>query len=185
MIEQQKESVKILREIEKELEKEQIFFVNEKQVLEEHKSFLKEYFIQKVSPALMTIMISEKETQDFSDNQAFLTVKLSFSSDKKTNNQFALIELPKELDRFIVLPQLGKNQYVMFLDDLIRYHFHLIFNFFVLTFKINHLYIFHVIYNRDLIFILLKTNYLTALLCYTAYFFWFPNLAPQPLRAHK
>ncbi|MDA9843481.1 polyphosphate kinase 1 [Flavobacteriaceae bacterium] len=133
VIEQQKESVKILREIEKELEKEQIFFVNEKQVLEEHKSFLKEYFIQKVSPALMTIMISEKETQDFSDNQAFLTVKLSFSSDKKTNNQFALIELPKELDRFIVLPQLGKNQYVMFLDDLIRYHFHLIFNFFEYT----------------------------------------------------
>ena len=133
VIEQQKEIVKILREIEKELEKEQIFFVNEKQVLEEHKSFLKEYFIQKVSPALMTIMISEKETQDFSDNQAFLTVKLSFSSDKKTNNQFALIELPKELDRFIVLPQLGKNQYVMFLDDLIRYHFHLIFNFFEYT----------------------------------------------------
>ena len=133
VIEQQKESVKILREIEKELEKEQIFFVNEKQVLEEHKSFLKEYFIQKVSPALMTIMISEKETQDFSDNQAFLTVKLSFSSDKKTNNQFALIELPKELERFIVLPQLGKNQYVMFLDDLIRYHFHLIFNFFEYT----------------------------------------------------
>lgn len=133
VIEQQKESVKILREIEKELEKEQIFFVNEKQVLEEHKSFLKEYFIQKVSPALMTIMISEKETQDFSDNQAFLTVKLSFSSDKKTNNQFALIELPKELDRFIVLPQLGKNQYVMFLDDLIRFHFHLIFNFFEYT----------------------------------------------------
>src|SRR6056300_2086982 len=46
VIEQQKESVKILREIEKELEKEQIFFVNEKQVLEEHKSFLKEYIFQ-------------------------------------------------------------------------------------------------------------------------------------------
>ena len=58
VIEQQKESAQILSSIEKELEKEQIYFVNEKQVLEEHKAFLKEYFIQKVSPALMTIMIS-------------------------------------------------------------------------------------------------------------------------------
>lgn len=129
VIEQQKESTKILRGIEKELEKEQIYFVNESEVLEEHKTFLKEYFIQKVSPALMTIMISENKDQDFSDNQAFLAVKLTFESNTLLRNQFALIEIPKELDRFIVLPQLGENQYVMFLDDLIRYHFHLIFNF--------------------------------------------------------
>ena len=129
VIEQQKESTKILRGIEKELEKEQIYFVNESEVLEEHKTFLKEYFIQKVSPALMTIMISENKDQDFSDNHAFLAVKLTFESNTLLRNQFALIEIPKELDRFIVLPQLGENQYVMFLDDLIRYHFHLIFNF--------------------------------------------------------
>ena len=129
VIEQQKESTKILRGSEKELEKEQIYFVNESEVLEEHKTFLKEYFIQKVSPALMTIMISENKDQDFSDNQAFLAVKLTFESNTLLRNQFALIEIPKELDRFIVLPQLGENQYVMFLDDLIRYHFHLIFNF--------------------------------------------------------
>ena len=129
VIEQQKESTEILRGIEKELEKEKIYFVNENQVLDEHKAFLKEYFIQKVSPALMTIMISEKRDQDFSDNQAFLAVKLSIDSKDIKRNQFALIEIPKELDRFILLPQLGKKQYVMFLDDLIRYHFHIIFNF--------------------------------------------------------
>ena len=129
VIEQQKESTEILRGIEKELEKEKIYFINENQVLDEHKGFLKEYFIQKVSPALMTIMISEKRDQDFSDNQAFLAVKLSIDSKDIKRNQFALIEIPKELDRFILLPQLGNKQYVMFLDDLIRYHFHIIFNF--------------------------------------------------------
>jgi polyphosphate kinase len=129
VIGQQKESTKILRGIEKELEKEQIYFVNENYVLDEHKVFLKEYFIQKVSPALMTIMISENQNQDFSDNHSFLAVKLSIESKEVSHNQFALIEIPKELDRFIVLPQLGEKQYVMFLDDLIRYHFHLIFNF--------------------------------------------------------
>ena len=139
VIEQQKESVQILRKVEKELEKEQIYFIDETQVLEEHKAFLKEYFIQKVSPALMTLMISEKEVQDFSYNQAFLAVKLTFSEDKKSKNQFALIELPKDLDRFIVLPQLGEKQYIMFLDDLIRYHFQFIFNFFDYTSISSHM----------------------------------------------
>jgi polyphosphate kinase len=133
VIEQQKESVQILSGIEQELEKEQIYLVNENQVLDEHKAFLKEYFIQKVSPALMTIMISDKETQDFSDNQAFLAVKLTFTNGETPKTKFALIEIPKDLDRFIVLPQLGEKQYVMFLDDLIRYHFDLIFNFFDFT----------------------------------------------------
>jgi polyphosphate kinase len=133
VIEQQKESVQILSGIEQELEKEQIYLVNENQVLDEHKAFLKEYFIQKISPALMTIMISDKETQDFSDNQAFLAVKLTFTNGETPKTKFALIEIPKDLDRFIVLPQLGEKQYVMFLDDLIRYHFDLIFNFFDFT----------------------------------------------------
>ena len=131
VIGQQKESSQILLSIEKELEKEHIYFVNEKQVLKEHESFLKEYFIQKVSPALMTIIVSKNEQQDFSDNLAFLAVKLVFETKNNTDEiQFALIELPTDLDRFIVLPSIGNKKYVMFLDDLIRYHFHMIFNFF-------------------------------------------------------
>ncbi|NDE29382.1 MAG: polyphosphate kinase 1 [Flavobacteriia bacterium] len=130
VIDQQKESAQILEKIEKELKKENIHIVNEHEVLEEHEAFLKEYFIQKVSPALMTLIITEDEKQDFSDNQAFLVVKLTFESAKNSPSQFALIELPKILDRFVELPPIGSKQYVMFLDDIIRYHFHLIFNFF-------------------------------------------------------
>jgi polyphosphate kinase len=130
VIEQQKESTQILNSIEKELEKEQIYFINEKQVLQEHEAFLKEYFIQKVSPSLMTIIVSDDENQDFSDNIAFLVVKLLFQEKKEIKSRFALIELPTELDRFILLPSINNKKYVMFLDDLIRYHFHIIFNFF-------------------------------------------------------
>jgi polyphosphate kinase len=130
VIEQQKETNKILSDIKKELEKEQIYFVNEKNVFEEHQEFLKEYFIQKVSPALMTIIISDNLAQDLSNNHAFLAVKLSFPDPKQLKNQYALIEIPTELDRFIVLPSIGNKKYVMFLDDMIRYHFYLIFNFF-------------------------------------------------------
>jgi len=130
VIEQQKESTQILTEIEKELEHQKIFFINENQVYKEHEAFLKEYFIQKVSPALMTIIVSKDEPQDFSDHLAFLAVKLHFNNTKNRKSEYALIELPTDLDRFIVLPKIGDKQCVMFLDDLIRYHFHLIFNFF-------------------------------------------------------
>ena len=109
VIEQQKESSKILSSIEKELEKEQIFLVNENQVLAEHEAFLKEYFIQKVSPALMTIVVSEDENQDFSDHLAFLAVKLRFQENDTEKTQYALIELPTDLDRFVVLPNLGEK----------------------------------------------------------------------------
>ena len=139
VIEQQKESSQILTSIEKELEKEQIYLINENQVLAEHEAFLKEYFIQKVSPALMTIVVSEDENQDFSDHLAFLAVKLRFQENDSEKTQYALIELPTDLDRFVVLPNLGEKQYVMFLDDLIRYHFHLIFNFFEFTHIESHM----------------------------------------------
>jgi len=139
VIEQQKESSQILTSIEKELEKEQIYLINENQVLAEHEAFLKEYFIQKVSPALMTIVVSEDENQDFSDHLAFLAVKLRFQENDTKKTQYALIELPTDLDRFVVLPNLGEKQYVIFLDDLIRYHFHLIFNFFEFTHIESHM----------------------------------------------
>ena len=139
VIEQQKESSQILTSIEKELENEQIYLINENQVLAEHEAFLKEHFIQKVSPALMTIVVSEDENQDFSDHLAFLAVKLRFQENDTEKTQYALIELPTDLDRFVVLPNLGEKQYVMFLDDLIRYHFHLIFNFFEFTHIESHM----------------------------------------------
>ena len=139
VIEQQKESTHILNSIERELEKEQIYFINEKQVLKEHEAFLKQYFIQKISPSLMTIIVSEEDNQDFSDNIAFLVIKLLFKNKNELKTRFALIELPTDLDRFIVLPSINSKKYVMFLDDLIRYHFHVIFNFFEYTHIESHM----------------------------------------------
>ncbi len=128
VIAQQQESNKILDEIEKSLVAEKIYFINEKEVLPEHKAFLKEYFITKVSPALMTIILKEDEAQDLRNHTAFLVIKLVLKG--KIPPQYALIEIPTELDRFVVLPKINNKQYVMFLDDVIRFHFHLIFNFF-------------------------------------------------------
>ena len=132
VIKQQADSAKILEEIENQLEKENIHFLREEEVNATQAEFLTDYFLQKVSPRLVTIILKE-EDQDFTDNKAFLAIKMEMtptSNMAKGEKLYAVIEMPKELDRFIALPPEGEKQNLMMLDDLIRYHFHLIFSMF-------------------------------------------------------
>ena len=132
VIKQQSDSAKILEEIESQLEKENIHFLREEEVNPTQAEFLTDYFLQKVSPRLVTIILKEEE-QDFTDNKAFLAIKMEMTPTEnmaKGEKLYAVIEMPKELDRFIVLPPEGDKQNLMMLDDLIRYHFHLIFSMF-------------------------------------------------------
>jgi len=126
---QQKKSDDILKKIQNELKSERIIFINENEVLKDQIEFLNEYFIKNVSPSLVTTILSEEFNQDFSNNIAFLAIRLEINKENK-NYQYATIEIPSELDRFIVLPKINGNQYIMILDDLIRFHFKMIFNFF-------------------------------------------------------
>ena len=124
-------SNKILSLIEKSLKKEQIHFLNEKEVLPEQEVFLREYFLSKISPALVTVVLNENREQDFTDNTAFLVIKMEFDKSKiNSNKKYAIIEILNDLDRFIVLPKNNDIQYVMLIDDLIRYYFDKIFSFF-------------------------------------------------------
>ena len=131
VIRQQQESAKTLSEIERELEKENIHFIRDDQVNPSQAQFLTDYFLQYVSPALVTVILKEEE-QDFSDNKAFLAIHMTLE-DNVDHHLYAFIEIPKEVDRFVVLPIEGKRQYIMLIDDLIRYHFHLIFSMFKYT----------------------------------------------------
>ena len=127
----QDDSLKILKRIYKEMEEENIFFIEENEVHREQEEFLKNYFIENVSPGLVTVILSEDQKQDLSDNKGFLIITMDLSKNIKPNRLYALIEIPKEAERFVVLPRTKDDkQYVMRLDDLIRYNFHMIFNFF-------------------------------------------------------
>ena len=123
----QSESSLILESIEKSLKKENIVFINEKEVPESHKEFLKDYFIRKISPSLVTVILSNNKLHDFKDNKAFLITNIKLIDD---NNIYALVEIPRDISRFIVLPKKGDKQYIMLIDDIIRYHLDIIFSFF-------------------------------------------------------
>src|SRR6056300_2016995 len=56
VIKLQESSAKTLEEIEDQLQKENIHFINEKEVSPSQAEFLTDYFLQKVSPALVTVI---------------------------------------------------------------------------------------------------------------------------------
>jgi polyphosphate kinase len=134
VINQQKASLRILSDIETKLQDENIYMVDETEVTESQSVFISEYFITKVSPALVTIMIGELvKFPSLKDSAAYLAVKMKMSKGDETfksKYNYALIEIPRSIDRFVVLPNDGEKQYIIILDDLIRYCLRNIFSIF-------------------------------------------------------
>ena len=134
VIEQQAKSLNILREITKELEAENIFVINETQIGSEHEEFIKDYFIKEVSPVLMTIILNDlAEFPLLKDTAAYLAVRMVLIDEfeySKKSIRYALIEIPVGIDRFVVLPKVNDKNYIIILDDLIRYSLRSIFNMF-------------------------------------------------------
>ncbi|EDP70046.1 polyphosphate kinase [Flavobacteriales bacterium ALC-1] len=128
VIEQQSESLKILDEINKELENENIYIIDETEIDDNHHKFIKNYFYQEISPALVVIMLNEDiALPELKDISAYLTVKMSNSNGK---SQMALIEISSAMDRFVVLPNKGDSNYIIMIDDILRYCLNDIFNIF-------------------------------------------------------
>ncbi|NNE77600.1 MAG: polyphosphate kinase 1, partial [Pricia sp.] len=129
VIDQQMKSVEVLKKVEQELEEQDIFLLNEKELSEEQGVFVKQYFIEKVSPQLMTIILDDyTKFPMLKDTAAYLAVKMVLRSDDRTKRtyekrekRYALIEIPKGIDRFVVLPKEGNKNYILILDDVIRY----------------------------------------------------------------
>lgn len=136
VIEQQAESLRILNEIEKKLEKENIFIINEKDISKDQEKFIHDYFIQKVSPALVTIMLNDlEEFPLLKDTSGYLAIKLvmnSSSANEKLGREirYAVVEIPNTINRFVVLPSNSEKRYIILLDDVIRYNLNNIFNIF-------------------------------------------------------
>ncbi|GAA4231339.1 polyphosphate kinase 1 [Postechiella marina] len=128
VIEQQSESLNILNSIKDALEGENIYVINETQIDNYHHNFIKKYFIEDVSPALVTIILNDMvELPNLKDSGAYLAVRILMNDDTK---QFALIEIPKNINRFVELPMQGDKNYIIMIDDLIRYCLSDIFNIF-------------------------------------------------------
>ena len=125
----QDESFTTIKQLTEELKSEQIFVLDEQMLDAEHASFVHNYFNEKVSPSLLTVIISEEtRIPNTKGSNVFLGVKMQQEDTKEP--LFALIQIPTHLDRIVVLPHRGNKKFVMLLDDLIRHQMQYIFSIF-------------------------------------------------------
>ncbi|WMI67130.1 polyphosphate kinase 1 [Aestuariibaculum sp. YM273] len=128
VIKQQTESLEILAVIQERLEAENIHIINETQIDDSQSEFIRRYFLRKISPALVTIILNDAVVlPNLKDSAAYLAVKMIMAKDEK---QFALIEIPKSVNRFVELPKQGDKSYIIMIDDMLRYCLKDIFNIF-------------------------------------------------------
>ena len=141
VIKQQSQSMLVLEVIEKQLEAQNVFMVDENSVSKEQAIYIKDLFIQKVSPELVTIILNDlAEFPLLKDTIGYLAVKLVMKTDEKTKLlglvkpkkeiRYAIIEIPKNINRIVELPSTKEKQYIMMLDDVIRHNLSSIFNIF-------------------------------------------------------
>lgn len=117
---QERRFTKAFMQLQKDLEKENIFVLNENELDVDQGQFVRQYFNENVRPFLFPLMLkSLKNLGDLKDDLFYLAVSLS---NAKGQEDYALVQVPiGKVDRFIQLPAEGKNSYLIFLDDVIRY----------------------------------------------------------------
>lgn len=119
---QQKRFLEIYKELLAELEQEDIFFVNETQLSDEQGAFVTRYFREEVRPNIFPIMLkSFKRSTSLKDKSIYLAIVLG-KKDQSLPDNYALIKVPSTvLSRFLILPKKGEKNYLIILDDVIRY----------------------------------------------------------------
>jgi polyphosphate kinase len=134
VIKNQAESLDILASIQHQLKDHDIFIIDETEVTLDQAEFLKEFFLEKVSPALVTIMLNDIDNvPNLTDLKAYLAVKMVQFEKDRLSNRYILIEIPSSVERFVVIPSDDGKKYVILLDDLIRFNLNVIFNIFDYT----------------------------------------------------
>jgi len=105
-----------------ELKDQHILQTTEKHLRSDDKDFVKQFFQDKVRPQIVPIMLSDKrEFPQLKDDSIYLAVKMT--EFEKTKIRYALIEIPKSLSRFVVLPHREDDvKKVILLDDIIRFN---------------------------------------------------------------
>lgn len=112
----------IYHQIISELEKHDIFIINEMEINLEQSIFIKKYFKEFVFPVISPIMLNHIDSFPYlKDKSIYLAVKLS-RNDEPSKPEYALIEVPTdELPRFIELPSDHQRKFIILLEDIIRY----------------------------------------------------------------
>lgn len=132
VIQQQTKFTEIWTEILKELNKAKIFLRNEKELTKKQETYIKKFYDKKVSTNIIPLFIqSVPASKPLWAKNLFLGVVMR-TKNKSQKERYAIIEIPtKAVNRFVQLPTNNKKeQDIILLEDVIRFHLPYIFSYF-------------------------------------------------------
>ena len=123
-----KEYEEAIHDVTRQLRAEHIYLLKENELDEEQQRYVRDFFLQKLSGFVSPVWISAvKQLADETDENIYLAVKMH--AEGRRLSDYALIELPVAISgRFVRLPDKDGNNYLMYLDDVIRFCLPMIFS---------------------------------------------------------
>jgi polyphosphate kinase len=104
-----------------DLAKNRIFILNDTQLNVVRGTFVRDHFRDRILSNLVPIMVDlNKPFPELKDRYLYFFVRL-INKATKTTQKFALIELPRNLPRFLVLPETNDLKFIILAEDIIKY----------------------------------------------------------------
>jgi polyphosphate kinase len=119
---QEKLFLRTYKKVTKDLAKNNIHLVNEKQLTPIQEAFVMQFYREKVRPNLFPLMLNNvRSSLMLQDASIYLTVRLRKTGDPEME-EYALIQVPTDVTgRFLTLPDDGDKSFIILMDDVIRY----------------------------------------------------------------
>lgn len=87
----------------------------------EHEETVREYFLSRVLSFLQPVLLRQGQAPIFLENNALYFLVELQNPNQRDPKVFAVLNIPSDhLPRFLRLPQVGEEHYILFLDDVIR-----------------------------------------------------------------
>ncbi|WP_090554321.1 polyphosphate kinase 1 [Pedobacter hartonius] len=104
-----------------ELAQNRIFILNDTQLNVARGEFVREHFRDRILSNLVPIMVDlDKPFPELKDRYLYFFVRMKKKAGKK-DEKYALIELPPNLPRFLVLPETNGLKFIILAEDIIKY----------------------------------------------------------------
>lgn len=146
VVRQQRRFERIYRVLIRELTQHNIFVIDETQLTEEQKDFVRQFYQNKIKPVLVPIMIQHTDRfPALRDKTIYFTIKF-WKTLSPGEPDYALIDLNTDLlPRFIELPSKDNKKHIIILDDVVRFMLKDIFS----IFDFDHIEAFTIKITRD------------------------------------
>ena len=104
-----------------------VFYQSRNELGEIHRQFIQRFFREEVFPFLQPVQVDKERVRIFlRDRRLYLAVR-AIEKESRIKEYF-IIKMPySKVPRFVQLPQIGDDYYIMFLEDIIKFNLNKIF----------------------------------------------------------